>query len=233
MARQRRVHIPNSFVHVSRRCRDGDYLLEAPAVKELFLTVLAEVALAMGYQVAYYCIQDNHIHLLLFTPATIEGHTLRWTPQPGDAGSRVVTVTAEDAGGASSTAALELVVARANAAPAFTEDGPLELSSEGGTRIELALPAVDPDADVLAWAIDVMSTGFSIDAATGLLTFDPEGLESGSYDVTVVVSDGRATDFRVVSVEVERASGAPVVALMVVGFVLLAGAGAAVVFRRS
>jgi len=165
--------------------------------------------------------------------ATIEGHTLRWTPQPGDAGSRVVTVTAEDAGGASSTAALELVVARANAAPAFTEDGPLELSSEGGTRIELALPAVDPDADVLAWAIDVMSTGFSIDAATGLLTFDPEGLESGSYDVTVVVSDGRATDFRVVSVEVERASGAPVVALMVVGFVLLAGAGAAVVFRRS
>ena len=76
MARPRRVHIPNSFVHVSRRCRDGDYLLEDPAVKDLFLTVLAEVALAMGYQVAYYCIQDNHIHLLLFTPAAIEGHTL-------------------------------------------------------------------------------------------------------------------------------------------------------------
>lgn len=76
MARPRRVHIPNSFVHVSRRCRGGDYRLEDPAVKALFLTVLAEVAAAMGYQVVYYCLQDNHIHLELFTPAAIEGHTL-------------------------------------------------------------------------------------------------------------------------------------------------------------
>jgi hypothetical protein len=165
--------------------------------------------------------------------ATVEGHTLRWTPQPGDAGRRVVTVTAEDEGGASSTAIMELVVARANTAPAFTKDGSVDLSSEGETRIELALPAVDPDGDTLTWAIDVMSTGFAIDATTGLLTFDPAGLEAGSYDVTVVVSDGRATAFKVVSIEVERESGAPVVALIVVGFVLLVGAGAAVVFKRS
>jgi REP element-mobilizing transposase RayT len=76
MARHRRVHIPNSFVHVSRRCRDGDFLLEDPEVKNLFLAVLAEVAVAMGYQVVYFCAQDNHIHLMLFTPQIIEGHTL-------------------------------------------------------------------------------------------------------------------------------------------------------------
>ena len=76
MARPRRVHIPNSFVHVSRQCRDGEYRLEDPEVKTLFLAVLAEVAAAMGYQVAYYCLQDNHIHLQLFTPTAIEGHTL-------------------------------------------------------------------------------------------------------------------------------------------------------------
>ena len=165
--------------------------------------------------------------------ATVAGHTVRWTPQPGDAGRRVVTVTAKDAAGASSTATFELIVGRANAAPAFTEDGPMELRSEGDERIEVALPALDPDGDLLTWAIDVMSTGFRIDAGTGLLTFDPEGLEAGTYDVTVVVSDGRATAFRVVSVEVERASGAPVVALIAAGCVLLAAVGAAVVFKRG
>lgn len=76
MARPRRVHIPNSFVHVARKCRNGDYLLADSKVKDLFLTVLAEVAEAMGYEVVYYCLQDNHIHLALFTPAAIEGHTL-------------------------------------------------------------------------------------------------------------------------------------------------------------
>ncbi len=164
--------------------------------------------------------------------ATVEGHTIRWSPLPGDAGRRVVTVTAQDASGASATAVLELVVARENNAPAFTEDGPVELHAEGDELIEFALPAVDPDSDPLTYAIDVLSTGFRVDAATGLLEFDPTGLEAGTYDVTVVVSDGRATAFKVVSIEVERPSGAPVVALIAAGFVLLAGAGAAVVFRR-
>ena len=76
MARRRRVHIPNSFVHVSHRCNHGEALLADPRVKALFLAALDEVAQALGYEVVYYCLQDNHLHLFLLTPPEIEGHTL-------------------------------------------------------------------------------------------------------------------------------------------------------------
>jgi REP element-mobilizing transposase RayT len=76
MARRRRVHIPNSFVHVSHRCNHGDPLLEDPKVRAIFLQVLQEVVIKFGYEVLYYCVQDNHIHLILFTPPQIEGRTL-------------------------------------------------------------------------------------------------------------------------------------------------------------
>ena len=76
MARRRRVHIPNAFVHVSHRCNHGDFLFADPKVKLLFLTVLEAVATELGYEVVYFCVQDNHIHLILFTPPEIEGHTL-------------------------------------------------------------------------------------------------------------------------------------------------------------
>jgi REP element-mobilizing transposase RayT len=76
MARRRRVHVPNSFVHVSHRCAHGEPLLDDPKVKALFLAVLQEVSARLGYQVLYYCLQDNHLHLILFTPPQIEGHTL-------------------------------------------------------------------------------------------------------------------------------------------------------------
>jgi REP element-mobilizing transposase RayT len=76
MARRRRVHIPNSFVHVTHRCNHGEPLFDDPKVKALFLAVLDEVAQALGYEVVYYCLQDNHLHLFLFTPPAIEGHTL-------------------------------------------------------------------------------------------------------------------------------------------------------------
>lgn len=76
MARRRRFHLPDSFVHVSHRCNHGEPLLEDPRVKALFMTVLQEVATLLGYEVVYYCIQDNHFHLILLTPKEIEGRTL-------------------------------------------------------------------------------------------------------------------------------------------------------------
>jgi REP element-mobilizing transposase RayT len=76
MARKRRVHIPNAYVHVSHRCNHGQPLFADPKVRALFLAVLDQVAAALGYEILYYCLQDNHIHLILFTPPAIAGHTL-------------------------------------------------------------------------------------------------------------------------------------------------------------
>jgi REP element-mobilizing transposase RayT len=76
MARRRRVHMPNALVHISHRCAAGAALLTEPRVKALYLAVLAEVAARLGYEVLYYCLQDNHLHLILFTPPEIEDHTL-------------------------------------------------------------------------------------------------------------------------------------------------------------
>lgn len=76
MGRPRRIHLPNCFVLVSQRCNHGEELLRHPAIKAMYLAILAQVAREMGYEVVYFCLQDNHIHLLLRTPAEIAGHTL-------------------------------------------------------------------------------------------------------------------------------------------------------------
>lgn len=76
MGRPRRIHIPNSFVHVTQKCHNAAMLLFRDVDKALYLSILKREAEKLGYQVISFCIQDNHIHIILLTPAEIEEHTL-------------------------------------------------------------------------------------------------------------------------------------------------------------
>lgn len=76
MGRHRRVHIPDAFVHVSQRCHNGAMLLLDDPDKDRYLTILAQVAEHMHYEIVSFCLQDNHFHFVLKTPPLIENHTL-------------------------------------------------------------------------------------------------------------------------------------------------------------
>ena len=76
MGRKRRIHIPNSVVHVVLKCHNSASLLWADSDKELYLEKLTLGCEKYGYRVLSFSVQDNHIHLLLITPEEIIGKTL-------------------------------------------------------------------------------------------------------------------------------------------------------------
>lgn len=76
MGRNPTRHIPGALVHVVQRCHNRAPLLAGPGDKFAYLKALRETAAKMNYGVVSYCILDNHIHLLLWTPPVIRNHTL-------------------------------------------------------------------------------------------------------------------------------------------------------------
>ncbi len=76
MGRPKSRHIPCALVHVVQRCHDRRYLLRGPGDKDAYARALQETAELLGYGVVSWCVQDNHVHLLLKTPPAIRGRTL-------------------------------------------------------------------------------------------------------------------------------------------------------------
>ncbi|MBI1348011.1 tandem-95 repeat protein [bacterium] len=61
-------------------------------------------------------------------------------------------------------------------------------------RYSYQVAASDADGDVLTYALEGETHGAVVDAATGLITWDPPA--NGSYEFTLVVSDGRGGEAR-------------------------------------
>ncbi|MFN0054206.1 MAG: putative Ig domain-containing protein [Planctomycetales bacterium] len=80
-------------------------------------------------------------------------------------------------------------VASPNAAPVFTSS-PLIAASEG-LAYQYDVDAVDPDGDLLTFALRVAPLGMTIDSATGLIAWNPTSEDSGRRPVQVVVDDGK------------------------------------------
>ena len=78
--RPRSQHVPCALVHVGQRCHDRRFLLRGPGDKDAYAQALRETAERTGYGVVSWCVQDNHVHLLLRTPPRIRGRTLRCSP---------------------------------------------------------------------------------------------------------------------------------------------------------
>jgi REP element-mobilizing transposase RayT len=76
MGRTRRLHIPDAYVHVTQKCHNSSMLLMKDEDKLLYLSILAQVAEKMRYDIVSFCLQDNHFHFILKTPPIIENHTL-------------------------------------------------------------------------------------------------------------------------------------------------------------
>jgi hypothetical protein len=165
--------------------------------------------------------------------ATFDGRALRWRPTAADVGSHPVTVTVTDPAGASATATMEVVVMARNGAPEFiVSDQTSSVKVGKGATVLVPAAAQDPDRDAVTYFLADADVGFTIDHRTGLVTFDSSGLGSGTYSAIVVASDGTASAEHYVRVEVKGLSGAPTVALLAAGMILLVAAGAMVLLKK-
>ena len=63
--------------------------------------------------------------------------------------------------------------------------------TDGQPTYQYDVDAVDPDFDILSFALLKGPTELDIDAATGLVTWRPPVDDVGFHDVIVQVSDGR------------------------------------------
>ncbi len=121
-----------------------------------------------------------------------------WMPQRS--GSCTVTFTASDGKLSTSTTVRIAVV---NQAPIFT-GSLVDRTVTAGQALNLTLSATDPDGDPLTYSAVDLQTGMSLDGNTGAFSWTPTASQTGSYNVTFLVSDGELSDSGTVTLTVFR-----------------------------
>jgi len=72
MARQPRLVLPDTALHILQRGVDRDDCFREPTDRLVYLTLLRDLSAAARCAIHAYCLMTNHVHLLL-TPGDIDG----------------------------------------------------------------------------------------------------------------------------------------------------------------
>ncbi|MDY0061341.1 MAG: putative Ig domain-containing protein [Myxococcota bacterium] len=138
---------------------------------------------------------------------------VQWTPGEGAVGTAPVALQAADPEGATASQVFLLDVRAGNGPPVITSTPPP--TTRAGSRYLYLARATDPDGDRLRWSLIAGPAGLALDAALGLLSWQPALADVGAVPVTVRASDplGAAAD-QSFTLEVQRDEQAPVVALL-------------------
>ncbi|MCV9385968.1 putative Ig domain-containing protein [Reichenbachiella ulvae] len=139
-----------------------------------------------------------------------------WTPTEAQDGSYDVTVSVSD-GSAIDSETYTITVVEQNTSPDLTTIG--DQSVDELTDLTFTVTAEDTDIPEqnLTYSLDEESLGLgmSIHESTGAFSWTPTEAQDGSYEVTVSVSDGTATDTEVISIEVAEVNSAPILSTLV------------------
>ncbi len=114
-----------------------------------------------------------------------------WLPQ--NAGIQEVWFEVRDGRGGKSYQFVEFTVAAtgsSNHAPVITSNPPPQ-QAHVGMQYLYPPEAYDVDNDPLTWSLTTFPTGMQINTTTGLITWSPTTLQSGSHSVVLRVQDGR------------------------------------------
>ncbi len=111
---------------------------------------------------------------------------LTWTPQPGQAGSYTVQVTAGD-GSMSSAETVSIDVTHTNYAPTFVPL--LPQYAREGTPVQFTVVAGDVDGDPLTYTLTNTPANATLNAATGVFTWTPAYGQAGDHTLVFVATD--------------------------------------------
>ena len=112
-----------------------------------------------------------------------------WTPAA--AGNQAVTVVVTDGAAESGSKSFTIVVSIANQAPVLAPISDATITA--GETYSYTVVATDPEGDALTYSLTTNpSTNMAINPTTGVISWTSTA--TGSYDVTVEVSDGDLSD---------------------------------------
>lgn len=135
---------------------------------------------------------------------------LVYVPSPNYSGSDSFTFWVDDGKELSNTATISIGVNAVNDAPTLSLIG--NKSVDEGTALAFTVAATDVDADdSLTYSASPLPSGASFDASSGVFSWVPSATQSGTYQVSFSVSDGKGgSDSEVVSISVIDVNRPPV-----------------------
>lgn len=117
--------------------------------------------------------------------------TVQWTPGFFDAGSFMATFTVKDQYFASAAYTPIVVVIDSNRTPLFTIM-PADSVIPEGYAYGSTVQAADPDGDVPRYYLLDAPPGFLLDSLSGAIAFLPTSGDSGTYQIVIKATDGKA-----------------------------------------
>ncbi|MHC4517824.1 MAG: putative Ig domain-containing protein [Planctomycetota bacterium] len=121
--------------------------------------------------------------------ASLSGQNFLWTPAYDQAGTYQVTFTASD-GQDQDTQAITITVVNVNRAPVLSSVG--DQSVDEASPMTFSVSASDPDGDTITYSASGLPTGASF--ADGTFNWTPTSEQVGSFELTIVASDGELQD---------------------------------------
>ena len=164
----------------------------------IVLTIILEGSDADGDELTYSIEGEP-------TGASLAEQTFSWTPSSAQVGTYEVTFTVEDGRGGSDSQNVTINV-EANQIPELVSIGPH--IAEEGSALTIILEGSDADGDALTYSVEGEPTGASLAEQT--FSWTPSYLQSGEYEVTFRVEDGRGgIDRETITITVENTNREP------------------------
>jgi len=139
--------------------------------------------------------------------ATLNNRFFRWTPSFDQAGLYDVTFTVND-GIAVDSQTMTITVDNVNREPSLEAIG--DKTVDEGSQLTFVVIAIDPDGDTIAYSAQNLPEGATFTDQTFL--WQPTNEMAGSYQVTFTASDSLNTVLETVTITVNNANAAPVLA---------------------
>jgi hypothetical protein len=141
-----------------------------------------------------------------FSPAS---RTFSWTPNTNQTGNFTVTFGVTDGSMAASHTVVISVVS-VNNAPYFIYNSTTTLTYNEGKPILVNINAADKDNDVITYSATNLPKGVTVDSATHKLSWTPGNDQAGTYNITLIISDGRLQSSKLLRLIILDNNHAPV-----------------------
>ncbi|GAB1537665.1 hypothetical protein NUACC21_03140 [Scytonema sp. NUACC21] len=149
-------------------------------------------------------------------PTGIYGQArLTWVPTINDVGKIIpVTITVSDSGNngkgdvLSDTQTLNVVVRASNTAPVWSTIAPQTVNENSTLNLQLA--ANDTEVDKLTYDVRNLPVGAVFNRETGLLAWTPDYTSAGTYNISVIASDGNKSATGALAITVNNTNQVPI-----------------------
>jgi subtilisin family serine protease/fibronectin type 3 domain-containing protein len=139
-----------------------------------------------------------------FDPAT---RTFSWTPGFTQVGTYQIVFQVSD-GSVTVSRSVTVTVTKPNGPPVLNAIGPKTVDENHA--LTFTVSASDPDNDQLTYSVPSLPIGASFDPATRTFSWTPTYEQSGVYNVTFEVSDGKLTSAETITITVNDVDRPPV-----------------------